>query len=122
MKQVKQLLENWGMWARCRLGTEYAPVAMGMMDAVEWESRTYRGEWNDDIALAVDQAVAELGQYGLEGKELKQLLFVHYACGASARLLARKTKVSPATVTKDICRAEMWVAARLWEPRRRVKC
>lgn len=113
MKQVKQLLENWGIWARCRLGTEYAPVAAGMMEAVEWETRTYRGEWNDDIALSVDRAVAELGQYGEEGKELKGLLFAHYACGASARCIARISKLRPDKITREICRAEMWVAAKL---------
>ena len=114
MKQVKQLLENWGMWARCRLGTEYAPVAMGMMDAVEWESRTYRGEWNDDIALAVDRAVAELGQYGEEGKALKALLFAHYAKRESARKIAISTRNRPDTITKHLSRAEMWVAARIF--------
>lgn len=113
MKQVKQLLENWGIWARCRLGTEYAPVAAGMMEAVEWETRTYRGEWNDDIALAVDRAVAELGKYGEEGKDLKAVLFAHYVSGASARFLARELKASPATVTREIGRAEMWVAGRV---------
>ena len=113
MRQVKQLLENWGIWARCRIGTEYAPVAAGMMEAVEWESREYRGEWNDDMAMAVDRAVAELGQFGEEGQELKKLLLAHYTCGASARFIARERKSSPATVTREISRAEMWVAGRL---------
>lgn len=113
MKQVKQLLENWGIWARCRLGTEYAPVAAGMMEAVEWETRTYRGEWNDDIALTVDRAVAELGQYGEEGQELKGLLSKHYVGGASARFIARTAGCRPDKVTRELSRAEMWVAGRL---------
>lgn len=113
MKQVKQLLENWGIWARCRLGTEYAPVAAGMMEAVEWETRTYRGEWDDDMALAVDRAVAELGQYGEEGQELKRLLLAHYTCGSSARHIARALRVRPDKVTRELSRAEMWVAGRL---------
>lgn len=111
MKQVKQLLENWGIWARCRLGTEYAPVAMGMMDAVEWESRTYRGEWNDDIALAVDRAVAELGRFD---EDLRELMFQHYVCSASVRHLSRVTKVHRERLARDIERGEMWVAARMY--------
>ena len=113
MRQVKQLLENWGIWARCRIGTEYAPVAAGMMEAVEWESREYRGEWNDDMAMAVDRAVAELGQYGEEGKELKGLLSTHYVSGASARFIARTAGSRPDKVTRELARAEMWVAAKL---------
>lgn len=113
MREVKRLLENWGMWARCRLGTEFPPVAAGMMEAVEWESRDYRGEWNDDIALAIDRAVAELGQFGEEGKELKGLLLAYYTCGSSARHIARALRVRPDKVTRELSRAEMWVAGRV---------
>ena len=111
MKQVKQLLENWGIWARCRLGTEYAPVAAGMMEAVEWETRTYRGEWDDDIAMAVDKAVSELGRFN---EYLHELMFQHYVCSASVRHLSRVTKVHRERLARDIERGDMWVAARIY--------
>lgn len=111
MREVKRLLENWGMWARCRLGTEFPPVAAGMMEAVEWESRDYRGEWNDDIALAVDRAVAELGQFD---SELRKLMLQHYVGNASARYLARVIGVHHVKVSRNIERGDMWVAAMLF--------
>ena len=110
MRQVKQLLENWGIWARCRIGTEYAPVAAGMMEAVEWESREYRGEWNDDMAMAVDRAVAELGLFDVE---LRELMLQHYVCNASARHLARMVGVHHVKISRNIERGDMWVAAKL---------
>lgn len=112
MKQVKQLLENWGVWARCRLGTEYAPVAAGMMEAVEWETRTYRGEWDDDMALAVDRAVSELAQFD---QDLRELMFLHYVCAASVRHISRETKVHRERLARDIERGDMWVAARMFD-------
>ncbi|MGB5856513.1 MAG: antiterminator Q family protein [Oceanisphaera sp.] len=111
MRQVKQLLENWGIWARCRVGTEFPSVAAGMSEAVEWESQEYRGEWNDDMAMAVDRAVAELGQFD---SELRELMLQHYVCSASARHLARAAGVHHAKVSRNIERGDMWVAAKLF--------
>lgn len=48
---VKHLLQNWGAWSRCRIGTEYPPVSLGMLDAVRWSQNSIDLTFTDEVAL-----------------------------------------------------------------------
>jgi len=114
MVRVKQLLQNWGIWARCRLGTEYPPVALGMVDSVRWSQNTLELTFTDEIALRVDKAVAELKLLEGEGRDLHYLLKHYYVSCYSCRYLAEVYDCRPDRISRELARGEMWVAARLY--------
>lgn len=110
---VKHLLQNWGAWSRCRIGTEYPPVALGMLDAVRWSQNSIDLTFTDDVALRVDRAVAELKNFEGEGRNLHYLLKHYYVSCYSCRYLAEVYACRPDRISRELARAEMWVAARL---------
>lgn len=113
MVRVKHLLQNWGIWARCRLGTEYPPVALGMVDSVRWSQNSLDLTFTDDVALLIDRAVAELNTLEGEGRDLHYLLKHYYVSCYSCRYLAEVYDCRPERISREIARAEMWVVARL---------
>ncbi|NUU68445.1 hypothetical protein HQN64_20380 [Enterobacteriaceae bacterium BIT-l23] len=102
-RHVKDLLEGWGNWSFCRLGTEYK----GMSYMSQASGRKDGPSLSDDEGLIVDAAVSSLKRYDIDGYNI---IFLHYQQHISCRAIARHMNRRPDYVTAYLGRAEAYIA------------
>lgn len=104
---TRRLLKNWGRWSRERLGTEFYAIHPMWRDAVEHKSQSYEGLFNDEIALAIDSAVAQLQHFDDLGYEL---VVGYYRNGDSLRALSVRYQRSVAVLRQVLRGAEGYLS------------
>lgn len=85
IEDTKRLLRDWGRWARERIGTEHLPCRPEWRQGVTWDPVVYEGHFDDDMAMAVDGAIAQLRFFDLHSY---QLVVDYYRDNHSDRSLA----------------------------------
>ncbi|MEQ4625182.1 antiterminator Q family protein [Providencia manganoxydans] len=101
-RHVKDLLEAWGNWSVSRVGTEYK--GMSYMSDSSSGDRPYL----DDVeGMVIDQAVASLKKYDIDGYNI---ICLHYQHHISCRAIAKEKKKRPDYITAYLARAEAYIA------------
>jgi len=105
VRHVKDFLSAWGNWSISRIGTEYK--GMSYMSTESSECRPYL---TDLEGMVVDQAVASLKRYDIDGYNI---ICLYYQQHVSCRAIARYQKKRPDYITAYLARAEAYVAGRI---------
>ncbi|MGK5722301.1 antiterminator Q family protein [Proteus mirabilis] len=101
-RHIKDLLEAWGNWSVSRVGTEYKGMSYMSDSSVGGDI------WLDDAeGIIVDQAVASLKKYDIDGYNI---ICLHYQHHISCRAIAKKKKKRPDYITAYLARAEAYIA------------
>lgn len=104
---TRRLLRNWGRWSRERLGTEYSALHPMWRDAVEQKGRVYEGIFDDDIALTIDAAIAQLRYFDDLGH---QLIVRYYRDNYTVRMLAEANQCSTSLIRPTLKGAEGYLS------------
>lgn len=108
---IKVMLEMWGDWARCSIGTEYKKVSAGFQDMKPTSAMTTRIECTDTEAMRVDSAVAGLRSYD----ELAyKLVIAHYVYRISQHKLAKQIGKAQSYIAGILRVAEAFLAGQLF--------
>lgn len=111
MTNIKSVLEMWGNWARCSIGTEYKSVAAGFQDMPSLCSSALLMKCDDSEGMRVDAAVAHLKHYD---KLAYQLVIAHYVYRISQNKLAKQLRKAQSYVTGLMRIAEAFIAGRIF--------
>lgn len=107
-RDIQVVLERWGNWSRCKIGTEYRHESSFMTGTPQ--ALSYNPTCTDDEAMKVDRAVASLARYDLLGYKL---IISYYVYKVSKAKLAKTLKKDRKQVISFINRAEDYVAGAL---------
>lgn len=102
MRDMYEILERWGVWAREDSGIDYSPIAAGFKGLL---LPTSNGKLSccDDDGLLIDGCVSKLKKYKPDEYDL---VIAHHIYGMSLRNIARKRKCSDGTIRKEMQTAE----------------
>lgn len=105
MRDMNEVLERWGVWARDNSGIDYSPIAAGFKGLLSYKSN---GELSccDDDGLVIDGCVGRLKKYKPEEFDL---IIAHHVYGISLRKIALKRKCSDGTIRKEMQTAEGFI-------------
>ncbi|HGM7400460.1 antiterminator Q family protein [Serratia sp. CY58181] len=105
MRDMYEILERWGVWAREDSGIDYSPIAAGFKGLLP---PTSNGKLSccDDDGLVIDGCVSRLKKYKPEEYDL---VIAHHVYGMSLRKIARKRKCSDGTIRKEMQTAEGFI-------------
>lgn len=96
MRDMNEVLERWGVWARDNSGIDYSPIAAGFKGLLSYKSN---GELSccDDDGLVIDGCVGRLKKYKPEEFDL---IIAHHVYGISLRKIALKGNVQTVRYVK----------------------
>lgn len=113
LDDVRYLVRQWGLWARCRCGTEYPSINVLYSQTPDWESFGREPiEITDAQGMRVDRVITSLKDYQY-GKRLHSIVFHAYVCGLSQRQLAEKFNCPQTRIREELGTAIGWVAAKI---------
>ncbi|WP_126501605.1 antiterminator Q family protein [Serratia quinivorans] len=105
MRDIYEVLERWGVWARDSSGIDYSPIAAGFRGLLPYESKG-KSSCSDDEGLLIDGCIARLRDIKLDEYEV---VVAHHFYGVSLRKIAFKRKCSDGTIRKQMKTAEGFV-------------
>jgi hypothetical protein len=105
MRDMNEVLERWGVWARDNSGIDYSPIAAGFRGLLSYKSKGERSCCDDD-GLVIDGCVGRLKKYKPEEFDL---IIAHHVYGISLRKIALKRKCSDGTIRKEMQTAEGFI-------------
>jgi len=86
---IRDVLTLWGNWARCRTGTEYPSIAVGMQGCLEPPELPEC--CNDEEGMVIDRAVASLKKYDQSAFVVIMARYVKSLSQASVATGAKKS-------------------------------
>ena len=104
MRDIQQILEQWGIWSRQRLEMDYSPVAAGFKGLLP-DTRP-NASCTDADALIVDSCVGRLKQ---KRPDEYELLTAYYIKGVPKRQVAKRLKCDEKIIRIKMQMAEGFV-------------
>lgn len=98
MRDMYEILERWGVWARESSGIDYSPIAAGFKGLLPQVS-SGKLSCSDDDGLLIDGCVAKLKRYKPNEYDL---IVMHFIYNISLRLIAKKMRKSDGTIRKEM--------------------
>lgn len=111
MTNIKSVLEMWGSWARCSIGTEYKSVAAGFQDMPSTGSPALLMKCDDSEGMRIDAAVAGLRHFD---SLAYKLVIAHYVYRISQTKLAKQLSKSQGYVSSILRVAEAFIAGQMF--------
>lgn len=106
MRDMYEILEQWGVWAREDSGIDYSPIAAGFKGLLPPASSN-KLPCCDDDGLMIDGCVARLKRYKPDEYDL---IVMHHIYGLSLRQIAKKRKCSDGKIRKEMQTAEGFIS------------
>lgn len=111
MMNIKTMLEMWGNWARCSIGTEYKSVAAWFQDMPSTGSTSAMLKCDDNEGMRVDAAVSVLRHFD---SLAYKLVIAHYVYRISQTKLAKQLSKSQGYISSILRVAEAFIAGRMF--------
>lgn len=99
MRDIYDVLEEWGAWAASdNSGVDWQPIAAGFKGLLPYGKKS-RTQCDDDTGIMIDGCVSRLRKIKPEEYEL---VIAHFVVGISLRAISKRRKCSDGTVRKEL--------------------
>ncbi|WP_312059481.1 antiterminator Q family protein [Pantoea septica] len=99
MRDIYDVLEEWGAWAASdNSGVDWQPIAAGFKGLLPYGKKS-RIQCDDDTGIMIDGCVARLRKIKPEEYEL---VIAHFVLRVSLRAIAKRRKCSDGTIRKHL--------------------